>query len=716
MSALTRRAALVALGVSALVGCGSEAPPNLVLVTLDTTRADRLGLYGYPEGTSPTLDALGAESLVFDNAFSMVPVTLPAHTSMLSGLAPLAHGVRDNGRFVVPDDLETLPVLLSESGFETAAFVSGFVLDSRFGLDRGFDLYDDAFTDRWSESKLRDARIYNQMVTDRPADQTTDRALEWLDGDRREPYFLWVHYYDPHQRYAPPRPFDQRFPQSPYDGEIAFMDSQIARLFERIRERGEWERTAILVTADHGEGFGQHGEATHGVLAYDATLRVPMMVKPPGGGPAPARIEEPVSHLDIFTTFAALGGLDSGSDLRGRDLLQAASGRFGSRPAYFECALPRFSFGWESLFGVRADGWKYIRAPRPELYDLQSDPDELYNLVDREPERAAAMEGLLFRWVEEEATDSSEAAGEMSDDVRRRLEALGYLTGGSASDAELTPREPTGLRSPNEGITFLADYYLANALAGRGQLREAAEIYSNVLVPLDPSNPTFLGSLANLERKLGRSEAAFSLFRQAQAADPEDPETLVALAQLEYDRGEADSARDLLSAARQVAPSHLTAAFLTADLESREGRQEIAVEAYRRTLKIDPSHRDSWIGLGIALGRLDRLDEAREALVRSLEVAPFSARAHYNLGLLEMRSGRPSPASDAFERALRYQQPYPAATLGLASAWIELGETARAKELLTRLAGEARRESAIAEAKRLLAELEASSTATRPEG
>ncbi|MDH3525356.1 MAG: sulfatase-like hydrolase/transferase, partial [Acidobacteriota bacterium] len=688
------------------------------------------GTYGYGRDTSPALDALAAEGVRFERAFAHVPITLPSHTTMLTGTLPTAHGVRDNGRFVAADALVTLPEILAGRGYATGAFVSAFVLDSRFGLDQGFDVYDDSFTAEWSEDKLRDARIYNQMVTDRPADQTTERAMAWLRDHAGRPFFLWVHYYDPHQRYAPPHPWDQLYQDSPYDGEIAFMDSQIARLFGELRELGGWDGTAVVVTGDHGEGLGQHGEATHAVLAYDATLRVPLIVKPPAaftagtrlagtraaGGRAPGGrvVTESVSHVDLLPTIADLLGFPPPSGLPGRSLAAALRGEAAAAPAaaYFESALPRFSFGWEPLFGVRAAGWKYIHAPRPELYDLARDPDELHDLAAAEGERREALEALLFRVIADNPPlTAAGGGGTMNDEVRRRLAALGYVggAGGGAAEAELNPRQPSGRRSPLSGITFLADYYLANALAGWGRLQEAARIFATTLLPLDPENPTFLSTLANLERRLGRSDEAFALYRRAQAIDPEDPAILVALGQLERDRGRPEAARGLLEAARELAPDDLTAVVMLADLAAAAGRTAEAIELYRAALAIDGSHVDSLLGLGVELARSGQAEEARGELKAATAAAPFSPRAHYNLGLLELRAGRAEEAAAAFGRALRYERPYPAASLGLASARIELGDLDAAREELERLVAEARQPEAVEQARRLLANLDSAS-------
>ena len=697
----------------AVLGCQGEPPrPNLLLVTTDTTRADHLGCYGYPRPTSPNLDALAAEAVRFERCFAHAPITLPSHASILSGTYPVYHGARDNGRFVVRGDLLTLAEILRDQGYGTAAFVSAFVLDSRYGLDQGFEVYDDHYTAEWSEEQLRDARIYNQMVTDRSADQTTGRALSWLREHAGEPFFLWVHYYDPHQRYAPPHPYDQLFHDSLYDGEIAFMDDQIGELLEAFRQRGQWDNTAVVVTADHGEGLGQHGETTHAALAYDSTLRVALIVKPPASAGIAPRVDmENASHVDVMPTVLELLGVDRPRGLDGRSLVGRMRGRPSPSPwpSYFECALPRFSFGWEPLFGIRSGGWKYIHAPQRELYHLGEDPDELYNLATSEVERREELENLLFTLLESRTAPagSDPHRAPMDEETRRKLMALGYVGGSGGTDpSELTPRQPSGRRSPVDGVAYLADYYLANGLAGRGQFHEAARIFESTLVPLDPENPSFLTGLANLKRRLSRTDEAFELYRRAQAVDPADPSILIQLGQLENDRGRLEAAEELFQSARRMAPEDLTAAYLWARSAALGGRSREAIERYREVLKSDPSHRDSLINLGVELAKVGEVDAGRAHFSRALEIVPFFPRAHYNLGLLELRASEPSKAVEAFERALRYRRPYPEARLGLAIALLARGDPGRGRTELETLISGAPQSSAAERARELLATLD----------
>ncbi len=713
MQRWARFSPLATLLLVALLSAACEAPPerpNLLLITMDTTRADHLGSYGYDRSTTPVLDAFAAQGVRFEHCFSHVPITLPAHTGILTGSFPLFHGARDNGRFVVREDLTTLAERLKAQGYDTGAFVSAFVLDSRFGLDQGFDTYDDEYTEDWSEEKLRDARIYNQMVTDRPADQTTARAVAWLQERGDKPFFLWVHYYDPHQRYDPPHPYDQLFQDSPYDGEIAFMDSQIGNLFAALRKKDSWRDTTVVVTADHGEGLGQHGETTHAVLTYDATLHVPLMIKASADrGVEPRVASQRVSHVDILPTVLELLGLDPVAGLPGRSLLPAMSGESGTqRPTYFESVLPRFSFGWEPLFGVRAEDWKYIHGPQRELYDLRKDPGELYNLAAKEPERRQELESLLFRIVATSSPpEDSTSTVVMDAEARQKLAALGYVGGGGTTATELNPRQPTGRRSPVASITYLPDYYLANALAGRGRLAESAEIFRTTLLPLDPENPTFLTTLANLERRLGRPEAAFELYRTAQALDPQDATILIELGQLEGDRGRLEAAETLFDSAYQLAPENLTAIYLRARAAAANGRPEVAIERYREVLALDPSHRDSRINLGIEFAKTGDLENAATELRETLQRAPFSPRAHYNLGLLYLGDDRFDEAMNSFEHALRYRRPYPAARLGLATALLRTQDLGNAREELEAVIQTVPQSALAAQAREMLQSLEA---------
>jgi arylsulfatase A-like enzyme len=369
--------------ISPPASTGRVQPESLLLITMDTTRPDHLQPYGATNVETPGLQALADSGVVFDHAYSVAPITLPAHTSIHTGLYPPQTGVRNNGIHYVPAEVTTLAERLRAAGFHTGAFVSASVLDHRYGLNQGFEVYDDDL----SSGRERHPR----MVPDRPAESTVTAASAWLDkladGDR---YFLWVHLYDPHATYSPPSPYRDRYQDHLYDGEIAYMDSQIARLLAHPRiaaGRG----VAVIVLADHGESLGEHGEQTHGILAYDSTLHVPLIMRLPGSK-AGTRVAQNVSQVDLVPTVIDLFHLSGDPGLPGRSLLPLVQGAGPAQSAYAETYLPFYTYGWAKLRVLRQERWKYIDGPAPELYDIMRDPRELSNQLKEQPGIAHDMQ------------------------------------------------------------------------------------------------------------------------------------------------------------------------------------------------------------------------------------------------------------------------------------------------------------------------------------
>src|SRR5438093_5998304 len=430
-------AALLALLL--LAGCWREPPgdvaagrPNVLLVTIDTLRADHLGCYGHAGAATATLAAVAAGGGSFATAIADVPLTGPSHASSLTGRTPLGHGFRDNGGYVIPAEAKTAADDFRQAGYRTAAFVSGFPLDRRFGFDRGFDAYDDHLP------KGNDPR--RTPYVERFADGTTDAALRWLAGPATgtRPFFLWVHYYDPHAPYEPPGPLGERFRSSPYDGEIAFVDSQLARLLGALNDKRQLARTLVLVTADHGESLGEHGEGTHGLFVYDATLRVPWIMAGPGLDPG--RVASTVARgIDVLPTLLDYAGLAPAPGIEGRSLRPAAEGReMSDAPAYAESLYGVREFGWAPLHAWRTARFKLIDAPRPELYDLDADAGERTNRVAELPDRAAELRRPLQAALSASATPA--AAASVDPETAARLAALGYVGGGHAPLAAGAPR------------------------------------------------------------------------------------------------------------------------------------------------------------------------------------------------------------------------------------------------------------------------------------
>lgn len=409
--------------------CSTRPPANVVIVTLDTTRADRLPAYGYRDVLMPHLDRLAAEGVVFNQATSVSPLTLPAHTSLFTGLLPPAHGVRDNGDEPLAESHATLAEILRSNNFRTAAFVGSVVLDPSRGLAQGFEHYG---------AVQRDADPAGSRYS-RRADAVVNGALEWLDRIGSSRFLLWTHFYDPHRPYDPPEPF--RSIPDPYVGELAFADSQIGRLIQALETRGLLDRTLIVVAGDHGESLGEHGERDHGIFVYEGVLRIPLIVRAPNL--QPQRIAEVVRLTDIMPTVLDLLGVGGAAATDGVTLVprMRGSSQVLELEAYAESLYPQ-RFGWSPIYALRDGRFKYIEAPRPELYDLHGDPFEERNIYSERPNTAMALRQRLWetRGAATAATGNEAAAG--SADLHERLAALGYVGSaphGAAADGENRP-------------------------------------------------------------------------------------------------------------------------------------------------------------------------------------------------------------------------------------------------------------------------------------
>src|SRR6185295_9037111 len=400
---------------------------SVLLVTVDTLRADALGSYGNATVATPWIDRLAAGGVRFAQAHAQNVVTLPSHANILSGRYPLAHGVRDNSGFRFPAGVDTLATILKRAGYRTGAFVSAFPLDSRFGLDRGFDIYDDRLGDPEASSAF--------MMQERPGPQTLAAAQAWRAAQGGAKTFLWLHLYEPHFPYEPPEPFASRYASSLYHGEVAYADSVLGPLLEPLLSAGKSGRTVVILTGDHGEGLGEHGEKTHGIFAYEATLHVPLIVYAPRLL-RPRVVRAPVRHIDVLPTVLDALGLDAPAGLPGRSLLPVAAGHGESAvPSYFEALSASLNRGWAPLTGLRREHLKLIDLPIPELYDLEADPHETKNLAVSDPRRLEEIRGVL---AGVRGADRGIARSEESAEARARLESLGYTSGSAARKAHYT--------------------------------------------------------------------------------------------------------------------------------------------------------------------------------------------------------------------------------------------------------------------------------------
>ncbi len=655
-----RKATLLALSLAVLSlagGCGGRGEirdPNLVLVTLDTVRADRLGSYGYREAVTPALDRLAAEGLRFAHASSPVPLTLPSHASLLSGLLPPHHGLRNNGAGALPEGTATLATLLVEKGYRTGAFVGAFVLDRRFGLTRGFEVYDDEVP--------RDPRGGVFLEAERPGREVVDRALAWLGLEDSRPFFLWIHLYDAHAPYRPPPAWAARHPGRPYDGEISEVDDQVGRVLAELDRRGLAKRTVVAVAADHGEGLGEHGELTHGLLLYEPTLHVPLLFSAPGRL-RPRVVETPVSLVDVAPTLAGLLGKalpapEKGS-LDGRDLsaVLLAGGEPAAADLYAETRYPEI-FGWSPLAALRRRDLKYIAAPRPELYDLRRDPREAADLLARGA-AAPTAEGFAARLAEIEAgAHATPRPIALDAETRARLASLGYVAGEAPPSAVDKPARPSP--DPKTMVDLFQRFERANAALqeGDGAARDTALGELAALVAADPANPVFRGKLAEAWRERGDMEKAVPLYRQAAAAAPEDPEAWYNLAAALQEAGQLAEARQAIGRALRLDASRPEAHNTLGIVEMGAGRLEKARREFEAAAELDPRNAHARNNLGNVLRALGRPEEAERAYRKSAELAPRYAEPLNGLGTLEVERDRPDAALSYFERALALAPSY----------------------------------------------------------
>ncbi|HEV2020969.1 MAG TPA: sulfatase, partial [Terriglobales bacterium] len=452
-----------ALLLAPTAGHAAAPPPaiNVVVITIDTLRADHLGCYGYKAAETPNLDQLAAEGVRFERAYTPVPITLPSHAVIFTGTYPMYSGMHDfSGNNLNPQQ-PTLASILKQNGYATGAVLGSAVLDSRFGLNQGFDFYYDHF----DFSRLQEANL-DEM--ERPGNVVADEALKWLKEHAQKKFFLWMHLYDPHHPYTPPAPYSERHKSQPYDGEIAFADEQVGRVVRFLKAQNIYQRTLIVVTGDHGEGLGEHGEKTHGFFIYDSTLHVPLILKLPVGQNArPARVSTDVSTVDLLPTVLDALHLAPPAQVQGRSLLPLLKARGAGEALYSESFLPRLHFNWSELRGLQAGKYHFIDGPKPELYDLESDPKELKNLYPERQAVAAELRGRLAALIQK-YTPEQELAQKTGLDPRlaERLKSLGYAAVAGGGNPTISNRE---LANPKDRIEVyeLVSEAIADSQHGR---------------------------------------------------------------------------------------------------------------------------------------------------------------------------------------------------------------------------------------------------------
>jgi arylsulfatase A-like enzyme/tetratricopeptide (TPR) repeat protein len=622
------------------------AKPNIVLVTLDTTRADHLGVYGYSDARTPAVDTLARQGVLFTQAASPAPLTLPAHSSILTGLYPTYHGVRLNGNAALGQEQTTLAEVLSRNGYQTGAFIGAFVLDGRWGLNQGFGVYDDQFD-------LRKFAHLDLAAVQRPGDQVMDAALRWLEAKKDGPFFAWVHLYDAHSPYEAPEPLFSEFRgrglAGLYDGEIAFADRQVARCMSWLQNAGLDQKSIVVIAGDHGESLGSHGEGTHGFFVYDYAVHVPLIVAAPLEELRGVRIESQVSLVDVFPTVLALAGIDSASKVHGRSLLPLM---LQSKPdekdetvyAYAESMSPSLQYGWSPLHSLRSPRFKFIQAPRPELYDLVADPDETTNVFDTHRKLGRDMAQALDRLM----TDTSRGAptpeaANLDRETMARLASLGYV--GSPTPAKKAGSSP--LADPKDKLTVFAAVQRAGELMVKDEHASAAQALESALTE-EPTMPQARLMLGTCYAELGRRKDARAQFDAVLKDDPQSVQALLGMANILLADGQTQDVITLCKRTLSLDDRNTQAYALLGDVYIAQREPSKALPYLEKAVEIQPKMSQNRLNLAACLIEVKQLARAQTTLEEIVAEHPKFPGAQFNLGVLYEELGRPEQARAAY--------------------------------------------------------------------
>jgi len=556
---------------------GAQAARNIVLITIDTLRTDRLGCYGGRRISTPTIDGLAADGVLFEKAFTPMPLTAPSHATIMTGRYPISHGLRLNGTSILAEGETTLAEIARERGLRTGAVVSCLVLASRFGLNQGFDLY-------YDEGISGTAEGHGLWYDERKAVKSVARAVKWLEAESDRPFFLWLHLFDPHHPYDPPEPFKHTYASRPYDGEVVYADRALARLVQKLKDLGHYDDSIIILSGDHGESLGEHQESFHGTFIYDVTTHVPLIVRAPGGRQG-ARVPDIASTMDIMPTALEAIGAKIPSNVEGFSLLPAVlgTGRVPARTIYLETIYPSATYGWAEVKGVRMPNLKLIDLPKPELYALDDDPRELDNIHDADPRRTQLAEAR-YRDVTERLNETARkdtATADLDEDFRNRLLSLGYIAG-SQSKARKGPA-----RDPKDVVLLIEPLGYGRTLIGEKKYDEAIRLLT-LAVKADPENKIGLVNLAQAYAAAGRRDEAKGVLRKALSIYPDSEEIYRILGWMLLKDQSYDEAEKLMAEFVSVVPRSSQAHYMYGFAWFYAKKWDRALEAFGHSRELNP--------------------------------------------------------------------------------------------------------------------------------
>jgi choline-sulfatase len=660
----------------AIPAAESTPRPNVLLITLDTVRADHLGCYGYRRVKTPNIDALADEGIRFEHAYTQVPLTLPSHVAILTGTYPMYNHVRDFTGIGLPSNIGIISEAFKRHGYATAAFVSAYVLDGSWGLRRGFGVYDDRFDPEQYETR-------NPGNIQRRGDKTVEKFLEWFQHrPAGRPFFVWIHLYDPHSPYDPPEPYRSEYAGHPYDGEIAFDDAQVGRVFSALRAAKVFDRTLITLMSDHGESLGEHGEDEHGFFVYTSTIHIPLIIKVPGNDRQHAKTVEAVAAtVDIAPTLLQFAGFSDpiSRQFQGRSLasLILENGSGENREAYSETLYPFNSFGWSPLHALINRRYEYIQAPQPELYDLETDPAEKHNLFAKRKAEAnalkAQLDGLERRYT---ARSQGPAGPPLSQETVEKLKSLGYL---AYSAPAMSAKDMANLPDPKAKIQVYRTTLRATTLAEQGKYEESDRLVRQI-AKTEPHLYLIPYMLAENAMHEGKFQEAQEQFLASLKLNPDFLQSLRGLARAYHAVGQDEKAKPLLEVILHKNSRDFLAHYGLGLIASNAKDYAEAIQQYQASLREKPDYTPASLGLGVALVESRKYAQALPALQHAAgQSGPQEAVRLNYLGIATAHAGDIQRAIKLYTQSLAIKPDYSAARLNLAMTYKDLGDKQKAQ-------------------------------------
>ena len=675
---------------------------NILFITLDTTRADHLGCYGYDKVETPNMDRLAETGILFKNAICQSPLTLPSHSSIFTGTYPFYHGVRDNGGFYLEEDKITFAEVLKEYGWATSAFIGAFVLDSRWGLDQGIDYYYDNF----------DFAKYKTISLDsvqREGGEVIGAFFEWFEENYHKKFFSWIHLYDPHTPYDPPEPYKTRYSNRPwglYDGEIAYVDELIGKVLDKLKEKDILENTLIVIVGDHGESLGEHGENSHGFFIYDAAILVPLIIHFPSSKLGGKRVTVQVETIDIMPTLLKILELPVPHEVQGNSLIPLIMDKNPrqERLAYSETYFPRYRYGWSELKSLRSSQYKYILAPKPELYDIVNDPKEQNNIYKQNLKTGKKFEQKLKILQEEMSAKGIEEKGpqKLDEESREKLMALGYI-GGFTSHSKLEKSE--NLPDPKDKIILYNKIKLAQGASAKEDLDKALEHINMVIeedprimqarqvrshiflkqnkieeaiedckeaLKIDPEYEAAIFNLALAYKRLKKFDEAIAGYERLMQLDPRDHKPYVNLGKIYLELEEADKAIPFLQQAIKIEPERSSISHNLLGAAYIENKMlELAEPELRKALEMRPRIPDAHYHLALLYEEKEEFNKAVEEYKKEIELHPAAHPAHFNLAKLYGKMGYLNEQIEHFKEAIKYKEDFANGYLFLAKTYLD---------------------------------------------